>query len=534
MRRALASAVALVVVAAAWVLFAPPQLGGQTSYVIVNGNSMEPGMHRGDLAVVRSNPSYQVGDVVTYRHPEIGAVIHRVIGVEKGRFVFQGDNNDFVDSYHASRPEVVGELWFSVPRVGAWMAGLHSPLAVAGVLFVAFVGLGGATAATRSHQHRRRRKAPEATPATYQPGPLGGSAMDKLKRNWQDTVTVLAALGIGLAALAWVSFSRPVDRHVPADVPYTQAGEFSYSAESADGAVYDSGAAQSGEPVYRRLSDAIAFRFDYRIESPAALDVAGTYHLVAQLGDESGWRRTIELTPETAFDGASFSAEGVLRLADVQELVSVLEARSGVTNDAYSLVIEPGVAISGKIGAVDFTDSFNAARLPLTIDDARVAMDRRGAEASPFSPRVEGMVTTPVSESNTVDILALSLPVAAVRVASVAGLGLLLVALGVLIVIFVHGAGQAVVGAPGGPGGTRLRSPLVNVLGAVPAPKARVIDVASLEDLGRIAERAGAVVLQEARPGYHAFFVHDIEMTYRFEAVGRRESRASSAGGRVA
>ena len=43
----------------------------------------------------------------------------------------------------------------------------------------------------------------------------------------------------------------------------------------------------------------------------------------------------------------------------------------------------------------------------------------------------------------------------------------------------------------------------------------------------RIAARLGAVVLQEARPGYHAFFVNDLEVTYRFEAEGTADEHST-------
>jgi len=53
----------------AWALFAPQQLGGQTSYVILIGNSMEPEFHRDDLILVRPSEVYQIGDTVAYHHP---------------------------------------------------------------------------------------------------------------------------------------------------------------------------------------------------------------------------------------------------------------------------------------------------------------------------------------------------------------------------------------------------------------------------------------------------------------------------------
>ena len=45
--------------AAAWAVLAPPQLGGSTRYVILDGSSMEPSLRAGDLAVVRPQQSVE-------------------------------------------------------------------------------------------------------------------------------------------------------------------------------------------------------------------------------------------------------------------------------------------------------------------------------------------------------------------------------------------------------------------------------------------------------------------------------------------
>jgi len=37
---------------------------GQAAYVIVTGNSMEPGFHLGDLAIVRRASIYQIGGIL--------------------------------------------------------------------------------------------------------------------------------------------------------------------------------------------------------------------------------------------------------------------------------------------------------------------------------------------------------------------------------------------------------------------------------------------------------------------------------------
>ena len=87
--------------------------------------------------------------------------------------------------------------------------------------------------------------------------------------------------------------------------------------------MYDSGAATSGEPVYRKLSEDVAFRFDYKFESSEPASTVGSYKMVAELGDSNGWKRTVELTPATTFSGNAFSAEGVLSLAQAQSLIAI-------------------------------------------------------------------------------------------------------------------------------------------------------------------------------------------------------------------
>lgn len=49
--------------AAVWyAVLGPSTLGGPTTLVQVTGESMEPGMHTGDLAVVRTADNYGDGD----------------------------------------------------------------------------------------------------------------------------------------------------------------------------------------------------------------------------------------------------------------------------------------------------------------------------------------------------------------------------------------------------------------------------------------------------------------------------------------
>jgi len=145
---------------ATWLLFAPAELGGATRYAVVEGASMEPGLSRGDLVLVRGGREPGVGEAVLYRDPTLGVrVFHRVIAIENGRLVLQGDANDFVDDTRPLPSEVVGSYWFSIPRAGSalfWLQQpLHAALVAFGLTILALAGGGAARAAPSEHAPSR-------------------------------------------------------------------------------------------------------------------------------------------------------------------------------------------------------------------------------------------------------------------------------------------------------------------------------------------------------------------------------------------
>ncbi len=115
-RRLAAAGLIVALALAAWLLLAPRQLGGRVSYMAVAGSSMEPRLHRGDLAIVRSSSGYEPGEIVAYRSPELGrAVLHRIVERKGDRYVLKGDNNDFIDPAEPEQGDMVGRLWLRVP-----------------------------------------------------------------------------------------------------------------------------------------------------------------------------------------------------------------------------------------------------------------------------------------------------------------------------------------------------------------------------------------------------------------------------------
>ena len=159
--------VAVALLGLAWVTIAPRGLGGSMSYVVIEGLSMEPGLHRGDLVVLDATGDYEVGDVVGYHSSKLGhTVLHRIVGREGNRYVFKGDNNDWVDAERPRAEGLIGELWVRVPGAGARGTGLGAPRNAA--LFAGFMtllvgGLSGRKVRRHKGRHVTRRVIPPIT-----------------------------------------------------------------------------------------------------------------------------------------------------------------------------------------------------------------------------------------------------------------------------------------------------------------------------------------------------------------------------------
>jgi signal peptidase I len=156
------SVIALIVVClgitATWTLLAPTAIGGPTTFVVTRGESMLPHLEPNGLMILRSQKSYEVGDVVAYRNGDLNAVVlHRIIDREANRFVLQGDNNDFIDSYRPRVDELLGEEWIYWEGVGHHARSLSSPTTFGLIIFViALLSLRVPKADRRNRRHRSR------------------------------------------------------------------------------------------------------------------------------------------------------------------------------------------------------------------------------------------------------------------------------------------------------------------------------------------------------------------------------------------
>ncbi|MGH9069509.1 MAG: signal peptidase I [Acidimicrobiales bacterium] len=156
LRRIAIALLAAACLALGWYELGPTALGGRASYVVTDGVSMLPLFEGGGLVVTERQPSYRVGEVVAYHNATLHAVVmHRIIAMDGNRYVFKGDNNHFVDSYHPTKAELVGAERLYLPHVGHYLTYLRIPLVAAVLLGLA--AMYAVAGSKLSRRHRRRR-----------------------------------------------------------------------------------------------------------------------------------------------------------------------------------------------------------------------------------------------------------------------------------------------------------------------------------------------------------------------------------------
>lgn len=101
----------------------------------VESNSMRPAFSRGDLLVVRRADDIETGDVVVYRDPTIGLVVHRVVALDGELVTTQGDANNTADTPF-DRNSIVGSVALVLPAMGTVVEALRSPLGVVALIAV--------------------------------------------------------------------------------------------------------------------------------------------------------------------------------------------------------------------------------------------------------------------------------------------------------------------------------------------------------------------------------------------------------------
>jgi signal peptidase I len=510
--RVLWGAIGLALVGCLWFGFAPAALGGSTSYVVTDGVSMEPRFHSGDLALVRSQADYRVGEIVAYHNRQLGTVVlHRIVGRDGSRYSFKGDNNNFTDFEHPARSQLIGALWIHVPGAGADLAQIRSPALIGILVALGTLLLGGVVFTKRRRRRRRERSMDQAPPAA-------GAVRDRLSAGPAPIV-----LACGLAAmapffvLAVLAFSRPDAAVLATQVPYRQTGQLAYHAQAAPGPTYPSGRVDTGDPIFTHVLRSVELAFSYRFASPAPHRLDAHARLDATVSSTSGWHTTIPLSggpvPVTG-DGGTVT--GRLELAPLLGLISRVEAVTSVSG-TYTLTVKPLVMLGGELAGAPLTGRF-APPSKFTLNRLEIRPITPGATSSEAAPPAtsfehaeQGSVTARRSRPAQLALGPLTLTVASARAIALGGI--VAVALGLMVALALARPRRR---EPADEILARWGSMIVPVERVWQQPGVAVIDVADIDSLTRIAAHYERSILHERAEYGDAFWVSDESGQFRY------------------
>jgi signal peptidase I len=518
LKKLLATTLGIIVLGCMWFYFAPAPFGGSTTYVVTRGVSMEPHFHTGDLAIVRSQSSYHVGEVVAYHNKELHTIVlHRIIGRDGNRYIFKGDNNDFIDFEHPRASQLIGALWIHIPGAGATLQSIRSPALVGILVAGALLLLMGGVFVRRRRLRRRQRRAGQSPEHGHIHSPMPAT----------DSVTMILALGLiallPFVMLAVLAFTRPSTKLHTVPVAYKQSGRFSYSADATPGPAYPGNVAVTGDPLFTSVLHEVNLRFGYAFASAAKHSLSGKASLSATLTSTSGWNTTFPLGSTTYFRGDHGGVSAALNLASLHALIQSVEKTTKVTG-SYTLTIIPHVSVTGNVEHLPMSATFSPL-LEFSVSELEVKPTLGGSASSATTDLSKASVFTPSASgsvpSKGYQPLFLSFKVARLSVGTARAVALI----GIAVVIAGLIAMLAFLRLRERPGdeASSIRARyghMIIPVGHVTQPDGTsVIDVADMEALVRIAEHYDRSILHETTAGGEAFWVTDESGQFRY-AIG--------------
>lgn len=177
----------------------PAALGGDTQFLLVQGQSMLGTIEPGSFVVIKSQPEYEVGDIIGFSTDRQSAfsgrnVVHRIIQEKPDGFITQGDNNPKADPGTVKPNQILGEVVFFTPFAGYILLIMRNPL----IMIVLAI-------ATMIMQFGRKKKKPKEKLLVEQ--------KPKKKKN-KNYVLFVPALVIAMAVyiIIQVSFESGIDQ----------------------------------------------------------------------------------------------------------------------------------------------------------------------------------------------------------------------------------------------------------------------------------------------------------------------------------
>jgi hypothetical protein len=245
--------------------------------------------------------------------------------------------------------------------------------------------------------------------------------------------------------------------------------------------------------------------FAYELKGVPAADFRGELSVAMRVSSGDDWSRTEALAEPIPFTGSTVSRRVTLDLTALTPLIDALTAQLGYDPGNYEIAIIPTVRLLGQLDGQAVDDTY-APAFNVSLNSTRLTFD---PELERSEPRE---VEEQVEQPNTVQLLGLSIPVTALRQIGFVGAVICLVAQLGLVALVFFATGIDELG--------QLRARYGHMLVGVTASKldmSQRIEVASFQDLIRIAKRDGDIILYEVPPGdERVFFVPDGQVVYTY------------------
>jgi len=322
---------------------------------------------------------------------------------------------------------------------------------------------------------------------------------------------VLGFVAFASLLLSIYSFTRPPTLK-PKPVEYVHMGTFFYAAPAPAG-IYDSDKITSGEPIFTELTCSVDIGFIYVLAGSQITTVSGAMQVYARVSDEqSGWQRIIPLiTPQVPFSGTSFESHATLDLCQIEALVDAMEQQTGFHSTYYRLDVISDISVAITTAEQELTDRF-APVLTFRFDKLHFFVAADDIQTDPFRSSQKGFVVGPVGEPYTLSLFGWKLAIESVRVFSLTLLLLSLVAL-LFLGLFVWDATRrsehAMIQF-------KYRPILIDIFDRNVDTLSPAVEVTSIEDLSKLADRHNTVILHTVRNQLHYYLVQNNGITYRY------------------
>ena len=329
----------------------------------------------------------------------------------------------------------------------------------------------------------------------------------------ESGLLILSLLLFVSIILSLLAFTRPTSHTASDDIAYSHSMTYSYSAP-ANPQVYDQPAIQPGEPVFLELNCTLDVSMAYALASSAPFDVSASYRTLALVSEPNGWKRTLELQPLTPFIDGRFGAQTSLDICEIHRIIEKMNELTGVSRSVYDVTVLTEIQLEGEIGGRAYEETISPA-LHFGLDAVQLYLRRDADEGTdPLNWQQNGQVRGTRRVANTLSFFGLELPVLPIRIISVIGItvsiaGLVLLSLPILSpskdeVAIIH---------------ARYGSLIIHVQALPPQKKSQPsITVQSMDELARLAQQAGVLILETVQGNEHRFAVILETGTYTYTA----------------